>query len=77
LQRHGITPEAYPNIYETLKQFPELQSFLFYTVVDEKDEPYVSTELKTGLFGVTKETIKKSRRIVIAYSQGAKMGIGG
>ena len=26
---------------------------------------------------VTKETIKKSRRVVIAYSQGAKMGIGG
>ena len=33
--------------------------------------------MKTGLFGVTKQTIKKARRIVIAYSQGAKMGIGG
>lgn len=77
LESHGINSASHPAIYETLQQYPELQPFLFYTVVDEKDEPYVSTELKTGLFGVTKETIKKARRIVIAYSQGAKMGIGG
>ena len=40
-------------------------------------EPYISTQLKTGLFGVTKETIRKARRVVIAYSQGAKQGVGG
>ncbi|NOX37835.1 MAG: FAD-binding protein [Calditrichaeota bacterium] len=77
LQKNGITPEKHPRIFETLNQYPELQPFLFYVVVDKEDEPYVSTELKTGLFGVTKETIKKARRVVIAYSQGAKMGIGG
>ena len=42
-----------------------------------EDEPYVSTQLKTGLFGVTKETIRRARRVVIAYSQGAKQGVGG
>jgi glutamate synthase domain-containing protein 2/FAD/FMN-containing dehydrogenase/ferredoxin/glutamate synthase domain-containing protein 1 len=77
LQTNKIGEKKHPHIFDTLKQYPELQPFLFYTVVDEKDEPYVTTELKTGLFGVTKETIKKARRIVIAYSQGAKMGIGG
>ncbi len=77
LHQHGITPQTHPGIFEKLDQFPELQPFLFYTVVAAADEPYVSTEMKTGLFGVTKETIKKARRVVIAYSQGAKMGIGG
>ncbi len=77
LQQQGITPESHPRIYQTLRRYPELQPFLFYVVVDQADEPFVSTELKTGLFGVTKETIKKARRVVIAYSQGAKMGIGG
>ena len=37
--------------------------------VTPEDEPYISTQLKTGLFGVTKETIRKARRVVIAYSQ--------
>ncbi len=77
LNENGITETTHPGIFETLQQYPELQPFLFYEVIGEKDEPYVSTELKTGLFGVTKETIKKARRVVIAYSQGAKMGIGG
>jgi len=77
LAQNGITEETHFHIFEVLKQYPDLQSFLYYVVVDEKDEPFVSTELKTGLFGVTKETIRKTRRVVIAYSQGAKMGIGG
>ncbi len=77
LRENGILPEAHPRIFAVLDQYPELQPFLFYEVVSTDDEPYVSTELKTGLFGVTKETIKKARRVVIAYSQGAKMGIGG
>jgi glutamate synthase domain-containing protein 2/FAD/FMN-containing dehydrogenase/glutamate synthase domain-containing protein 3/ferredoxin/glutamate synthase domain-containing protein 1 len=77
LQANGITAETHPGIYKALEPYPDLQPFLFYEVVEERDEAYVSTELKTGLFGVTKETIKKARRVVIAYSQGAKMGIGG
>ncbi|GAB4367906.1 MAG: hypothetical protein Kow0042_08790 [Calditrichia bacterium] len=77
LKQNGITETTHPRIFEILNSYPKLQPFLFYVVVDGKDEAYVSTELKTGLFGVTKETIKKTRRVVIAYSQGAKMGIGG
>ena len=77
LAENGITAETHPKIFEALEPYPDLQPFLFYEVVGKDEEPYVSTELKTGLFGVTKETIKKARRVVIAYSQGAKMGIGG
>ncbi len=77
LSSHQINPDSHPHIFEVLQQYPDLQPFLFFVVVDEKDQHFVSTEMKTGLFGVTKETIKKTRRIVIAYSQGAKMGIGG
>ena len=49
----------------------------YVPIVTPEDEPYVSTQLKTGLFGVTKETIRRARRVVIAYSQGAKQGVGG
>ncbi len=77
LQKNAITQETHPSIYEELKKYPDMQPFLFYIVVDTLDEPFVSTELKTGLFGVSKESIKKARRVIIAYSQGAKMGIGG
>ena len=77
LAENGLTSADEPDLYRALAPYPDLQPFLFYTVIDQQDEPYVSTELKTGLFGVTKETIKKARRVVIAYSQGAKMGIGG
>ncbi|NUQ40251.1 MAG: FAD-binding protein [Calditrichaceae bacterium] len=77
LIENGIAAEKHPGIFKILNAYPELQPFLFYEVVSAEDEPFVSTELKTGLFGVTKETIKKARRVVIAYSQGAKMGIGG
>lgn len=77
LSKNGLTEDARPDLYEVLSPYPELQPFLYYEVIGEADEPYVSTEMKTGLFGVTKETIKKAQRVVIAYSQGAKMGIGG
>ncbi|MEZ4762117.1 MAG: glutamate synthase-related protein [Calditrichia bacterium] len=49
-----------PAFYETLAQYPELQPFLFYDVIGEQDEPYVSTELKPDFFGVTKETMKSA-----------------
>ncbi|HHJ51727.1 MAG TPA: hypothetical protein ENJ89_00910, partial [Caldithrix abyssi] len=77
LTQNGITPESHPEIFAKIKHYPSLKPFHFLVVVDEQDEPYVSTEMKTGLFGVTKQTIRKARRVVIAYSQGAKMGIGG
>ncbi len=77
LKENKINRKSHPAIFKILRQYPKLQPFLYYSVVGAKDEPYVSTEMKTGLFGVTKESIKKARRVVIAYSQGAKMGIGG
>ncbi|MGD9487744.1 MAG: glutamate synthase-related protein [Calditrichaceae bacterium] len=77
LRTEGITEESNPEIFEQIKHYPSLKPFHFMVVVDKDDEPFVSTEMKTGLFGVTKETIRKARRVVIAYSQGAKMGIGG
>ncbi|NTV00681.1 MAG: hypothetical protein HGA55_06125, partial [Methanoregulaceae archaeon] len=49
----------------------------YVPIVTPEDEPFISTQLKTGLFGVTKETIRRARRVVIAYSQGAKQGVGG
>jgi len=77
LNNNNITEKSNPQIYEKIKHYPSLKPFHFMAVIGDDDEPYVSTELKTGLFGVTKQTIKKARRVVIAYSQGAKMGIGG
>jgi glutamate synthase domain-containing protein 2/ferredoxin/glutamate synthase domain-containing protein 1 len=77
LHSYNINRESHPTVFKALEPYPDLQSFLFYAVIDGGEEPFVSTELKTGLFGVNKETIKKANRIVIAYSQGAKMGIGG
>ncbi|HQU71292.1 MAG TPA: glutamate synthase-related protein, partial [Calditrichia bacterium] len=77
IEELGFTTDSHPHMFEVLDQYPELQPFLFYEVISTSDEPYISTELKTGLFGVTKETMRKARRVVIAYSQGAKMGIGG
>ncbi|MCX5837056.1 MAG: glutamate synthase-related protein, partial [Deltaproteobacteria bacterium] len=64
-------------LLSTLAQYPDEMLVQFVTVVAPDDEPYISTELKTGLFGVTKETIRRARRVVIAYSQGAKQGVGG
>ena len=64
-------------ILEALKKYPASMTVQFVPIVFPEDEPYVATQLKTGLFGVTKETIRKARRVVIAYSQGAKQGVGG
>ena len=77
LRENKITEESHPHIYETIKRYPSLKPFTFMVVIGREDEPYVSTELKTGLFGVSKQSMRKARRVVIAYSQGAKMGIGG
>jgi len=64
-------------LLSALNKYPDTKPVQFVTVVAPDDEPYISTELKTGLFGVTKETIRRARRVVIAYSQGAKQGVGG
>jgi len=77
LEANDITPQSHAAVFEKIKHFPRLKPFHFMVVVNETDEPFVSTEMKTGLFGVSKQTIRKARRVVIAYSQGAKMGIGG
>ena len=61
----------------SLKKYPASMPIQYVSIVTPEDEPYVSTQLKTGLFGVTKETIRRARRVVIAYSQGAKQGVGG
>jgi glutamate synthase domain-containing protein 2/FAD/FMN-containing dehydrogenase/glutamate synthase domain-containing protein 3/ferredoxin/glutamate synthase domain-containing protein 1 len=67
----------YQALLEALKRYPASMPIQFVPIVTPEDEPYVSTQLKTGLFGVTKETIRRARRVVIAYSQGAKQGVGG
>ena len=77
LKQNAINQQTNPELFKKINQHPSLKLFQFVVVVEEEDEPFVSTELKTGLFGVNKTTIKKARRVVIAYSQGAKMGIGG
>ncbi len=70
------TPE-YQTLLETLRKYPPSMTVQYVPIVTPEDEPFVSTQLKTGLFGVTKETIRRARRVVIAYSQGAKQGVGG
>ena len=77
LASNQITAASHPQIYQAMAEYADLEPFRFYVVIAQPHELFVSTELKTGLFGVTKQTIKKTRRVVIAYSQGAKMGIGG
>ena len=72
----GQSPET-EEILNVLKRYPGSMAIQFVPIVTTQDEPYISTELKTGLFGVTKETIRRARRVVIAYSQGAKQGVGG
>jgi glutamate synthase domain-containing protein 2/FAD/FMN-containing dehydrogenase/glutamate synthase domain-containing protein 3/ferredoxin len=67
----------YQGVLEVLKKYPASMPIQYVSIVTPVDEPYVSTQLKTGLFGVTKETIRRARRVVIAYSQGAKQGVGG
>jgi glutamate synthase domain-containing protein 2/FAD/FMN-containing dehydrogenase/glutamate synthase domain-containing protein 3/ferredoxin/glutamate synthase domain-containing protein 1 len=75
-KKETLFPE-YKEICEILKKYPSSMPVQFVPIVTSEEEPYVSTQLKTGLFGVTKETIRRARRVVIAYSQGAKQGVGG
>jgi glutamate synthase domain-containing protein 2/FAD/FMN-containing dehydrogenase/glutamate synthase domain-containing protein 3/ferredoxin len=70
------SPE-YQSVLEALATYPANKPIQYVAIVTPEDEPHVSTQLKTGLFGVTKETIRRARRVVIAYSQGAKQGVGG
>ena len=69
--------DGYQGLLEALGKYPASMPIQFVPIVMPEDEPYVSTQLKTGLFGVTKETIRRAPRVVIAYSQGAKQGVGG
>ncbi len=69
--------EEYQELLNRLEKYPAAMPIQYVPIVTPDDEPYVSTQLKTGLFGVTKETIRRARRVVIAYSQGAKQGVGG
>ncbi|MDP2969247.1 MAG: glutamate synthase-related protein, partial [Deltaproteobacteria bacterium] len=75
-QEMNESPE-YQGLLDALKRYPGEMPIQYVPIVTPEDEPYVSTQLKTGLFGVTKETIRRARRVVIAYSQGAKQGVGG
>ena len=68
-QHHGLI--------EALQEYPSSMPIQYVPIVTPEDEDYISTQLKTGLFGVTKDTIRRARRVVIAYSQGAKQGVGG
>jgi glutamate synthase domain-containing protein 2/FAD/FMN-containing dehydrogenase/ferredoxin/glutamate synthase domain-containing protein 1 len=70
------SPE-YQGLLDALRRYPASMPVQYVPIVTPEDEPYVSTQLKTGLFGVTKESIRRARRVVIAYSQGAKQGVGG
>jgi len=67
----------YKGLLEALQQYSPSMPIQYVPIVTAEDEPFVSTQLKTGLFGVTKDTIRRGRRVVIAYSQGAKQGVGG
>ena len=75
-KKEALFPE-YKEICEVLKKYPSSMPVQFVPIVTSEEEPYITTQLKTGLFGVTKETIRRARRVVIAYSQGAKQGVGG
>ncbi|MFB3884196.1 MAG: glutamate synthase-related protein [Thermodesulfobacteriota bacterium] len=75
-QEMDESPE-YQELLDALSRYPASMPVQFVPIVTPEDQPYVSTQLKTGLFGVTKETIRRARRVVIAYSQGAKQGVGG
>lgn len=77
---HRLREKEHPSLEslsKSLQQYPSSMKVQYVPIVTPDDEPYVSTQLKTGLFGVTKETIRRARRVVIAYSQGAKQGVGG
>lgn len=76
-QKKGAIFHEYQEIVDILKGYPPSMPVQYVPIVTPEEEPYVSTQLKTGLFGVTKETIRRARRVVITYSQGAKQGVGG
>ncbi|MDZ7363742.1 MAG: glutamate synthase-related protein [candidate division KSB1 bacterium] len=40
-------------------------------------EAWVATQTATGYFGVSEDTIKRSRKLVLKFAQGAKPGLGG
>ncbi len=67
----------YGEIRTILEKYLPTLPVQYVPIVTPEEEPYISTQLKTGLFGVTKETIRRARRVVITYSQGAKQGVGG
>ncbi|MDI7261053.1 MAG: glutamate synthase-related protein, partial [Thermodesulfobacteriota bacterium] len=77
VQHEADESPEYQGLLDALKRYPGEMDIQYVPIVTPEDEPYVSTQLKTGLFGVTKETIRRARRVVIAYSQGAKQGVGG
>ncbi|NWF91858.1 MAG: FAD-binding protein [Syntrophaceae bacterium] len=77
LSQEAETIPEYHSLLEALGRYPASMAVQYVPIVTPEDEPYVSTQMKTGLFGVTKETIRRARRVVIAYSQGAKQGVGG
>ncbi len=77
---HQLQERKHPqfeSLSRSLQKYPPSMKVQYVPIVTPEDEPFVSTQLKTGLFGVTKETIRRARRVVIAYSQGAKQGVGG
>jgi glutamate synthase domain-containing protein 2/FAD/FMN-containing dehydrogenase/glutamate synthase domain-containing protein 3/ferredoxin len=77
VQQEMDESSEYQALLDALEKYPPSMPVQYVPIVTPEDEPYVSTQLKTGLFGVTKETIRRPRRVVIAYSQGAKQGVGG
>ena len=77
LPQEAEKSSEYQGLREALGKYPASMPVQYVPIVTPEDQPYVSTQLKTGLFGVTKETIRRARRVVIAYSQGAKQGVGG
>ena len=76
-QKKASLFSEYQEIGKILEKYPLSMPVQFVPIVTSEEEPFISTQLKTGLFGVTKETIRRARRVVIAYSQGAKQGVGG
>lgn len=80
LRRIPQNPKDSPEgraVLEALRKALPSMTLQYVPIVTPEDQDFVSTQLKTGLFGVTKETIRRARRVVIAYSQGAKQGVGG
>ena len=60
LEANGFAQEDHPHIFEQLDIYPSRASFHFMSVINKEDEPHVSTELKTGLFGRNQRNNPKS-----------------